>query len=141
MPIIYQVSSNGGVVVADATGHATAQQLRDYEWALFTDSAIRPDFLELFDATFAVRFDLTIELMEELVEIDRQHADKLGRGKTAIVIPRNRQFAIAQHYEKLRTGVGNVMLFYNRGVAETWLGIRTAELVLGPPVTPPLTHP
>ncbi len=120
MPIVYEVREGGTFVSTRATGEVTNQDLLDYQAAVLSDPRVRPGFDELFNATAAFEAGLSEEAIEQMIEVDREHVDKLRRGKCAIVVRSG--FELAKHFEQTHGGPHNVVVFYNLDVALVWLG-------------------
>jgi hypothetical protein len=120
MSISYRIANGGRLVYTRASGPVTEEELLSYQVKLLKDPKVRPGFFELFDGTAAHGVDLADGLIEKLVAVDEAHADKLVRGKCAIVI--RSDFELAEEFERLHHGPNEVLLFFNLDVASVWLG-------------------
>jgi len=120
MPITYEVRDGGTFVYTLATGEIANQDLLDYQAAVLSDPRVMPGFDELFDAITAFEAGLSKEAIEQMIEVDSEHVEKLRRGKCAIVVRSG--FELARHFEQTHGGPHNVVVFHNLDVALVWLG-------------------
>ena len=120
MPISYDVRNDGNLVHSVAAGSVCEADLLNYQTALLSDPRVKPGFNELFDATLAREAGLTEAVLEEIIETDLLHTDKLRGGKCAIVIWDG--FEWAERFVRSHQGPQDVMVFVNMDVARTWIG-------------------
>jgi len=120
MPITYEVRDDGAFVYTRATGEVTSQDLLDYQAAVLSDPQVRPGFDELFDATMGRGVGLSEAAIEKMIEVDKGHAEKLRRGKCALVV--RSDLELVEHFEERHRGPHAVVLFYNLDIALVWLG-------------------
>ena len=120
MPITYEVRDGGAFVYIRARGEVTEVDLLAYQEAMLSDPRIPPGFDSLFDATMAQGIDLSKATIEKMTAVDKAHADKLSRGKAALVV--RSDVELAEYFEALYKGPRTVVLFHNVDVALVWLG-------------------
>jgi len=120
MPITYEVRDGGAFVYIRVQGQVSEADLLGYQESLLSDPRVRPGFDSLFDATMALGAGLSKATIERMIDVDRAHADMLGRGKGAIVV--RSDIELAEYFETLHSGPRSVMLFHNVDVALLWLG-------------------
>lgn len=120
MPIVYEVEDGGGFVYTTASGDVTGEELLNYQRALLSDPRVKSGLDELFDATLAHETNLSEAVIKEMIAVDKAHAEKLRRGRCAIVVRRG--YELAERFVSLHAGPHNVMVFYSLDVAKVWLG-------------------
>jgi hypothetical protein len=121
MPITYEVDESQNVVYATVRGTVDAEDVLSYVRQFLADSRIKPGYRELVDATTAQAGDITPELFDMIVELDRQRPELQVNSRTAIVVPSVEGFDLARDYE--RKAQMNVIVFTSLDVARTWLGL------------------
>ncbi len=121
MPISYVVDEERNVVYATVRDTANAEDFLDYARQFLADPRIKPGYRELVDATAARVGDITPELFDRIVELDRQRPELLPGSRTAIVVPSVEGFDLARQYE--RKAQMSVIVFTSLDVAKTWLGL------------------
>ncbi len=120
MPITYEVRDGGAFVYTRATGEVAEADLLAHQEAMLSDPRVQPGFDSLFDATMAQGIDLSKATIERMTEVDKANAEKLGRGKGALVV--RSDVELAEYFEILYKGPRALVLFHNLDVALIWLG-------------------
>lgn len=120
MPITYTVEDSGTFVYTTVSGVVTEEDLLNYQAAVLADPRVESGFNELFDATRARGSNLSEAVIEEMIAVDEAHAEKLHRGRCALVVWDG--FELADRFANLHGGPHRVMLFYSLDVAKIWLG-------------------
>ena len=120
MPITYTVEDSGTFVYTIVSGAVTEEDLLSYQTALLSDPRVESGFSELFDATTARGSNLSEAVIEKMAEVDKSHAEKLRRGRCALVVWD--AFELADRFANLHGGPHRIMLFYSLDVAKVWLG-------------------
>lgn len=121
MPITYEVDVSQNVVYATVRGTVSAEDFLSYVRQFHADSRIKPGYRELVDATVAQADEITTELFDMIVELDRQRPELQVNSRTAIVVPSVEGFDLAREYE--RKAQMSVVVFTSLDVARTWLGL------------------
>lgn len=121
MPITYEVDETQNVVHATLRGTISAEEFLAYVRQFHADTRIKPGYRELVDGTAAQAGDITPELFDMIVELDRQRPELQVNSRTAIVVPSVEGFDLAREYE--RKAQTNVIVFTSLDVARTWLGL------------------
>lgn len=121
MPITYRVDESQNVVYATVRGAVSIEDFLSYVRQFHADARIRPGYRELVDATAARAENITPQLLDLIVEADRQHRELQENSRTAIVVPSVEGFNLARDYE--RKALTSVVAFTSLDVAKTWLGL------------------
>lgn len=121
MPITYWVDESQNVVYATVRGRVGVEDFLTYVRQFHADARIRPGYRELVDATAAQAENITPQLLDLIVEADRQRPELQENSRTAIVVPSVEGFNLAQEYE--RKALMSVVAFTSLDVAKTWLGL------------------
>jgi hypothetical protein len=120
MPISYDVDEDRNFAYVTVSGKITEDELISHASRFLSDPRIKPGYRELFDARGAATTDLSLDMIQEILELDRAHPDKLTGSRTALVIPPGPAVALAEAFE--RQSESTVIIFTNLDVAITWLG-------------------
>jgi hypothetical protein len=121
MSITYDVDETHNVVYATVLGTANAADFLAYAQQFLADPRIKPGYRELLDATAAQVGDITPDLFDRIVALDRERPEMLPGSRTAIVVPSVEGFDLARQYE--RKAQLSVIVFTSLDVAKTWLGL------------------
>ena len=128
MPITYRIDKEQDVILTTATGVLTDDELLDHKRALAADPGFSPDMRQLSDVRGVERLEVSPEGVRLMVALDRDHADRLGDWKLAIVTTADFVFGTARMYQSMTDEqTEHVQVFRDMAEARAWLGLPADE--------------
>lgn len=124
MAITYTILARHGAILARATGTLALQTLLDYLTALVADPLVPEPHVTLLDASGVHHLELTPEDVDAVSAFTVAHGSKVAARKLALVVRGDAQAELAERYRELAEKFQeNTLVFFNRDVAFTWLGL------------------
>jgi hypothetical protein len=127
MSVEYEFDEENGVLYTRFFGVVTDEDLRAQAEAVAADDRIGPKTRELVDLTGIEEIEASPDTFEDIIRIDRAHAEKLSGSQTAIVAPTDVLFGYSRMFETLtdlRESPTRTRAFRTLEEAEAWLGLR-----------------
>jgi hypothetical protein len=123
MPISYRIDAERNLVLAEAHGVLTDDDIINFRKRLLEDPAFQPGMHELSDYRRAERHELTTEGLQRFIEHDKSVMEKLGSDyRIAIVTRSDLHFGFSRMYI---AGVSDILpevqVFRDIDEAEAWL--------------------
>jgi len=119
MPVSYEIDKEKRLVVCNATGVCTLEEVVRFRQQLLADNDFDPSFSQLVDATGISRAEISPEQVRSLAE----QSPFASSSRRALIAESDLAFALLRIYEIVRglRGDNQVCVFRNRTAALAWL--------------------
>lgn len=127
MPVKYDVSNDGHVIIATVEGKVTGEEFIEYEVAHTIDGRVCPPVAELLVIKSGALERITVDDMRRVLERRAEIQEKHTPHRCAIVVQYNdtHSWNLAKFYEGMVMlhSPESVIVFGDEQVARIWLGI------------------
>jgi hypothetical protein len=124
MPCCYQIDSENRVVRCRAWGTFTHTEAGETRVRFTADPIFSADFLQLYDFSDVVRFEMTHDQMRDL---GRWSSPFRPGARRAAVAPQTAMFGVLRMFaiqHEVSGGLTDIQVFKSTKEAEVWLGIQ-----------------
>ena len=122
MPISYYIDADRNLIVTEADGILTNDDLYEHRRKILRDPAFRPGMRELADTLSVERHEMSIEGIQRLVELQNANETLMGEYRLAIVTDSELAFGMARVYQALTIeSLTQVRVFKDIQEADAWL--------------------
>lgn len=126
MAIKYSVDEERNFIYVKAESPLSAKDMIGYEAEFIDDERVRPGFTALFDASKVRVVDVTPEVVDVLVNMERSHPERFKGSKRALLFTENMGWDAASYFAK--EADGSNLVFFSLDVALVWLGMKAKDL-------------
>jgi hypothetical protein len=128
MPMSYRIEPDRALVLTEAWGVLTDQDILTHKAKLLSDPAFNPAMAQISDVRRIERLDVTTAGVRAMVGHDAANADRRLGHRMALVVPSDSAFGMARMYQQLGGHEdGSVGVFRTMEEARAWLAVVLAD--------------
>ncbi len=130
MSVEYKFNEESNFLYSRFYGVLTDEDLRNQAQAVVDDPRIQQGVKEIVDLRGVDTVEASTDSIGVVINIDKEHSEKLAGQKTAIVAPRELLYGLSKIYEvlyELSQAPANVKVFRDMGEARKWLELKPEE--------------
>ena len=124
MSVEYKYDEESNFLYYRFYGVLTDDDLKQQAQAVVDDPKIKPGVKEIVDLRSVESVEASTDSIGEVINIDKEHMEKLAGQRTAIVAPRELLYGLSKIYEvlyELSQGPANIKVFRDITEARKWL--------------------
>jgi hypothetical protein len=121
MPMSYRIDPEQALVLTEAWGVLTDQDILAHKTKLLNDPAFGPHLAQLSDIRQIERLEVTTAGVRAMVEHDAAHTDRREGHRMAFVVSGDSVFGMARMYQLTGNQESNVGVFRTMEEARAWL--------------------
>ena len=134
MAYMYVVDPASRLGAVRLEGQVTGDQVAEVSLLLFRHPDWQPGFCELWDARGITELLVTLEEVRRVAAIEKEHLQRMGMGRVAIVVARDIEYYIGRLYTAfVRDTERPVRLFKSIDKAQHWLGLSSLPPLIAAP--------
>ena len=130
MSVEYKYDEENNFLYSRFYGVLTDEDLRSQAQAVADDPRVQQGVKEIVDLRGVDSVEASTDSIGVIINIDKEHSEKLAGQQTAIVAPRELLYGLSKIYEvlyELSQGHANVKVFRDIGEARKWLEVKPEE--------------
>ena len=128
MPISYRIDRERALVITEAWGVLTDEDILDHKTRLLNDPGFEPKLMELSDIRSIERLDVTQAGIKAMVQHDAANLARRAGHRVLLVVPNDLVFGMARMYELMGSrDAGGVEVFRSMEEADAWLAKRARD--------------